>query len=375
MKFESYKTVIYSLYKKDEFNKIAAFDLDGTIIKTKSGRVFPKDKDDWVFFNDNVKKVLYNLCNNNFKIVIFTNQSGIGKGKIKREDFEKKIENIEKDLNLDFDIFIATGDDYYRKPRTGMWDLFQSLYPVKIDYRNSFYCGDAAAREKNWIPGKKKDFSSSDMNFAHNIGLKFDIPENIFRDETKPEVKFKSIDFNYLGMDLEKLIKEKKILDIKPNKNQEIVIVIGRPGSGKTEFSKYIIEKCGFKDYIHISNDLCKPKSKCVRLAKAAIKDGKSIIVDNTHPSKETRKEYIDMKKLGKDINVSVYVMDVPERLAKHMNRYRVQTQKKELIPEVVYRVFNKKYEEPRKNEGIDKIEHIPFSYRGKHNKEFLYHY
>ena len=28
-------------------NKMAAFDLDGTIIKTKSGRRFPKDKDDW----------------------------------------------------------------------------------------------------------------------------------------------------------------------------------------------------------------------------------------------------------------------------------------------------------------------------------------
>ena len=87
MKFETYKTVIYSLYKKDEFSKIAAFDLDGTIIKTKSGRVFPKDKNDWVFFNDNVKKILYNLCNNNYKIVIFTNQKGIGNDKKKKEDF------------------------------------------------------------------------------------------------------------------------------------------------------------------------------------------------------------------------------------------------------------------------------------------------
>ena len=39
-------------------NKIAAFDLDGTLIKTKSGRRFPKDKDDWVIINETIKTKL-----------------------------------------------------------------------------------------------------------------------------------------------------------------------------------------------------------------------------------------------------------------------------------------------------------------------------
>ena len=33
----------------------AAFDLDDTIIKTKSGKKFPRDKEDWVFTYDSTK--------------------------------------------------------------------------------------------------------------------------------------------------------------------------------------------------------------------------------------------------------------------------------------------------------------------------------
>jgi histidinol phosphatase-like enzyme len=39
-------------------NKIAGFDLDYTLIKTKSGRTFAKDKDDWVFLVDNTVETL-----------------------------------------------------------------------------------------------------------------------------------------------------------------------------------------------------------------------------------------------------------------------------------------------------------------------------
>ena len=52
--------------------KIAAFDLDHTLIKPKSGRKFPKDYDDWVLL-DGVKKKLTDLYEDDFKIVVFTN--------------------------------------------------------------------------------------------------------------------------------------------------------------------------------------------------------------------------------------------------------------------------------------------------------------
>lgn len=50
---------------------------DGTLIKTKSGNVFPKDINDWEIWNSSVLKELGNFYDNGFKICIFTNQKGI----------------------------------------------------------------------------------------------------------------------------------------------------------------------------------------------------------------------------------------------------------------------------------------------------------
>jgi len=74
-------------------NKIAGFDLDNTIISTKSGKVFPVDKDDWKIKYTNVIPNLKKLYEKNYNIIIFTNQNGIGKN-ISLQDFIDKCENI-----------------------------------------------------------------------------------------------------------------------------------------------------------------------------------------------------------------------------------------------------------------------------------------
>ena len=375
MNFQEKNTVIYSLSSNDTFNKIAGFDLDSTIIKTKSGKVFPIDKNDWVLWNKYVKQTLYDLYNKCYKIVIFTNQLGITRGKISKKDFMEKVEAIKKELNVDFDVFIATADNHYRKPLTGMWNLFAELYPVKIDMKHSFYCGDAAGREKNWLLGKKKDFNNVDLNFAYNVGIKFEIPENVFKDVKNDEVIYHSVDVNYTELDLQKLSKTKNKTKVEPEPEPQMVIVIGRQGSGKSDFSKKYLEKKGFENYVYINRDTCKTQVACIKKTKEAIKKKKSIWIDNTHPDKKSRKEYIDLSKQAK-MPITVYIMDVPEKLAKHMSHMRVMKTegKVEKIPEVAYRVYNKKYEAPSLNEGIDKIVKVPFSFKGD-DKYFLYHY
>ena len=67
--------------------KLAGFDLDHTLIKTKSGKVRPKDKNDWLFYVDNLKERLLELQNDNYNIVIFTNQSGLEKSEQKKKIF------------------------------------------------------------------------------------------------------------------------------------------------------------------------------------------------------------------------------------------------------------------------------------------------
>ena len=60
MKFENVQAVL--------------FDLDGTLINTKSGRTFPIDVNDWKLFNINVKPVLKQLVEKNYSIIIITKE-------------------------------------------------------------------------------------------------------------------------------------------------------------------------------------------------------------------------------------------------------------------------------------------------------------
>ena len=54
--------------------------MDWTLIRTKTGKTFPKDENDWLVWNPKVVDKLKELHGNGFKIVIFTNQNGISKG-------------------------------------------------------------------------------------------------------------------------------------------------------------------------------------------------------------------------------------------------------------------------------------------------------
>ena len=80
--------------------KIAGFDIDGTIITTKSGRVFPIDNKDWrLLYENRTRDKLESLYREGYKIVFITNQAGLATGKLKLEDFRVKVEDIIRKLN------------------------------------------------------------------------------------------------------------------------------------------------------------------------------------------------------------------------------------------------------------------------------------
>ena len=152
--------------------KMAGFDLDFTIIKPKGFRRFPKDRNDWVLLNSTVKSKLHQLHKDGYRIVIFTNQGGIAKGRTKLDDIVFKLDSIIKEIGVPMDYIISYAYDKNRKPNKGMFELYKKHSKKRILRKNSFYCGDAA--------GRKKDFSDSDKKFAENIGVLFYIPEEIF---------------------------------------------------------------------------------------------------------------------------------------------------------------------------------------------------
>lgn len=174
--------------------KIAAFDLDGTLVDTESGSKFARNSSDWKWFNDSVLPKLEELHEQKYQIVIFTNQGGVvATGNPKSKSYTNftgrvnQIQQICKNINL---LVLASPkrpaaksavrsseEDHslMRKPNIGMWTELENWalkFNFKIDKLQSFFVGDAA--------GRTKDFLDSDKLFAENIGIKFLIPEEVF---------------------------------------------------------------------------------------------------------------------------------------------------------------------------------------------------
>lgn len=102
--------------------QIAAFDLDGTIITTQSGKVFPTNIQDWKLNFSQIPGKLKQLLEDGFKVVIITNQAGLSNGKLKPLDLRQKLSDVRSKLGIPIQVFISSGSGIYRKPATGMWN-------------------------------------------------------------------------------------------------------------------------------------------------------------------------------------------------------------------------------------------------------------
>ncbi|EGV63133.1 PNK3P-domain-containing protein [Yamadazyma tenuis ATCC 10573] len=181
--------------------KIAAFDLDGTLVDTISGSKFARGPNDWKLWRNidqsqsQVVPKLKSLVEQGYTIAIFTNQGGVlGVPQAKsylnfRERVNSFVGHVQKDIEQFKPLVFASPkkpsakkatlkvspDEYHlvmRKPQVGMWNQLKREIGVEIDMENSFYVGDAAGRDT--------DFSDSDKVFANNLKIEFKVPEEYF---------------------------------------------------------------------------------------------------------------------------------------------------------------------------------------------------
>lgn len=154
---------------------IAAFDLDQTIIKPKGRSRIPKSSTDWQFFSIWTKQKIEQLVRErDSRFVIFTNQHGVGLGKVSIGEVKERIELVTKRINIPCSVFMATEMDEFRKPRTQMYHLFTEAFNnnIRIDKDKSFYCGDAIGYPSH---------SDADIRFAQSLNLPFITPEKLIR--------------------------------------------------------------------------------------------------------------------------------------------------------------------------------------------------
>ncbi|KAI9493014.1 polynucleotide kinase 3 phosphatase-domain-containing protein [Zychaea mexicana] len=348
-------------------NKVAAFDLDSTLIKTRSGKVYPRDSGDWQWWHTSVPGTVRRLHDEGYKIVIFSNQNGLNSSQ-RVKSFQNKVEAIVGQLGLPVVFLAALAKDRYRKPMTGMWEWVEQEGndDVAIDKEQSFFVGDAAGRGEGWKPREKKDHSAVDRKFAANIRLPFHTPEEFFLKESKAEFTWGLFDpASYPEMPL---FSPTLTPLIPADQGPEVIVCVGYPASGKSNFcKKYVVPK----GYAYVNQDTLKTRDRCMKACQQALSEGKSAIIDNTNPEASTRANYIRIAK-NAGVPARCFYFQADEHLARHNNYFRAmhtrageEGVKREVMSDIAFRTFKSKLQTPQLSEGFDEIKKINFVFEG----------
>ncbi|GJJ15534.1 hypothetical protein Clacol_009812 [Clathrus columnatus] len=326
-------------------SKVAAFDLDGVLIKPKSGGTYPKGRNDWMWWRPLVKDKLSELYEKGYTIAIFSNQGTTSQKTI--DEWKNKIPLIAKELpNTPFRIFAAQGYDWYRKPMPGMWLEFEKINNVAI--------GDAAGR-----PG---DHSDTDRKLALNIGLSFFTPEEFFLD--KPPTPYKLMGFDIKGWPTDQPLFVPTSTSLIPTGNPslvEAVLFVGYPASGKTTFYRRYFEPKGYK---HINQDILKTRSKCVKAVEECLKMGEPTysqrlepyITTTTSTIESVASESVNATTLGTTTSKSVVQKGVTTTTTKTIKPA-------EPLPPLAFISYRANFEEPTLDEGFTEVKRINFIY------------
>jgi len=327
--------------------KILGMDLDWTLIKPIKGKIHPLNEHDWQFLYDSkYMHSIYDKIASDYKFVIFTNQGGLlsnkknGTGeKMDVEGFKNRwhiiLERLEKEFNIKPLMLIASlYDDFNRKPCCGMWEFLEEMmhskYNANVNRAASLYVGDMA--------GRKGDHSASDLLFAMNLEIKFQVPEVFYSLEGASASKENNInilitnvlaDKRIFNPKLEKI--PKRISKINAATKDEIqamlddshiqclVIFVGSPASGKSSW--YDMHLKDTRNLVHLGMDTFNGTlAKFHKEVEAELKKGKNVIVDNTNGTIRARKK---LAALAKEVNKYIQVLAVHFTTEKHICLYQ----------------------------------------------------
>ena len=151
-------------------------DLDGTLIKTASGKTFAEDATDFRIRKDVLDKIKELHHENDLEfIAIVTNQGGIPQY-ISERDFDAKLNAIKIFVDEYIDTLVMSyycasldPSDENRKPNSGMLAKAArdctTIVGLVFDKEKALMIGDAS--------GKPGQFSDSDKKTAENFGIDY----------------------------------------------------------------------------------------------------------------------------------------------------------------------------------------------------------
>ncbi|KAI2622623.1 DNA kinase/phosphatase Pnk1 [Xylaria nigripes] len=366
-----------------ERRKIAAFDLDSTLITTASGKKFGNDANDWKWWDVSVPTRLRELYADGYRVVIISNQAGLtlhpdpnaktpkSANRAKLDNFKQKCSAVLTQLGLSTSVYAATARDRFRKPCTGIWDELCKDYRIQtkdLDLEHSIFVGDAGGRMARVVgdgmAAAAKDFSCSDRNFAHNVGIAYKTPEEFFLNEPSREF-VRDFDLETYPSPGNDAGDGEQVLFEKINE-QDIVLFCGPPGAGKSTFYWKYLKPLGYE---RINQDILKTRAKCFKTASGVLDDGNSIVIDNTNPDPDGRKEWIALAQKH-NVPIRCVWFKVPKPLCEHNDAVRalnesLNPEARSVLPAIAFNGYFSRLREPTVKEGFQDLVPIEFKFSG----------
>ncbi len=132
--------------------------------------------------------------------------------------------------------------------------------------------------------------------------------------------------------------------------NQEAVIFIGIPASGKTTFYN---ER--YSRYVHVNMDTLHTRNKEKILISDCLRKGLSFVVDNTNPAIADREDYIQA---ARDNGYRVIGYYFKSSVTESLERNKMREGKAK-VPDVAVKSVYKKIELPSYAEGFDELYYV----------------
>lgn len=278
--------------------KIAAFDLDGTVITPKTPaprKVRPATPGDWLWIRWFGPKApegvlaaegLKKLHETGYVIVLLTNQSPRRRPRDwsdgcwsdpTRAILESIADSLQA-LGVPSLTVAATAYDRYRKPMTGMWEIATTAVGRidKTPVPGDFYCGDAAGRPTDFK--QRGHPARSDHAFANNVGIAFCTPDYLFAgDPTSVAPPLSRPPSPRAWPSLDDLARH--IAEGARARDVRLIIPVGMPGCGKTSLSVLLAAR----GFVAISADDYKRELDFSNAIAEHMKLGHTVVADRTN--------------------------------------------------------------------------------------------
>ena len=250
-----------------------------------------------------------------------------------------------------------------------------------------------------------------DRDFAANAGIAFLTPEEYFLGEAQRPFQ--------RTFDLEALLQPEgsEAVDddsslVRPafekKHDQELVLLCGSPGAGKSTFYHHILQPLGYKrvnqdilksvrflnfclkSHTAKLTELKKPqRDKCLKVAAECLASGDSIAVDNTNADADTRHHWIVLAQKH-SLPIRAVHLTTPVAVCQHNDAVRAghytpvakksaqekdatkedltiafNPEKRTLLPPVAFTSFVSRFIPPSMKEGFSEVLTVPFVFSG----------